>query len=180
MGNVLREKIIMLLLAGVALGFSRTHYQYHRMYRKLEAEWEEFDRKKLQKEVKNLYRSELVKEQKNSDGSLTFVLSRKGKLKALTYQFNAMRIEEKKWDKKWRLVFFDIPEKYKWGRNALRKKLKELGFCEFQKSVFAFPHECEDEIDFVVEYYNIRKYVRYAIIEHIDNDLYLKNNFKMS
>lgn len=170
---------MMLLLTGVALSFSHTSGQYHRLYRKLEGEWEVFNRKKLQKEVKNLYRSKAIKEKKNSDGSFTFVLSDKGKVRALTYCFANMQINKKTWDKKWRMVFFDVPEKDRWGRNSLRKKLKELGFYELQKSVFVFPYDCEDEIDFIIEYYKMREYVRYAVIDYIDNDAYLKGNFKL-
>ena len=54
-------------------------------------------------------------------------------------------------DGEWRIVIFDIPEKFKKAREALRMKLKELGFLELQKSVFIFPYECEDEINFIVE-----------------------------
>jgi len=169
----------MLLLAGVALSFSHTSYQYHRLYRKLEEEWETFDRKKLQKEIKNLYRSKVIKEKRNPDGSFTFVLSDKGKVKALTYYFNQIKIKKDLWDKKWRIVFFDVPEKYRWGRNAIRNKLREIGFYELQKSVFAFPFHCEDEIDFIIEYYGMRKYVRYAVIDYIDDDAHLKDIFKL-
>lgn len=177
MNNSTKEKIILLLFAGVALGFSRNYLHHYRIYKNLAREWQKIDRKKLQKEVRSLYLSKVVKEVKNPDGSLTFVLSDKGKLKALTYHFDRIKIKERVWDKKWRVVFFDIPEKYRWGRDSIRKKLKELGFYELQKSVFVFPYECEDEIDFIIEYYGIRKYVRYGVFDYIDNDVYLKNNF---
>ena len=36
------------------------------------------------------------------------------------------------------MVLFDIPETQKKIRDSLRKKLKKLGFLEFQKSVFIF------------------------------------------
>jgi len=110
---------------------------------------------------------------------LTFVLSDKGKLKALTYHFNKIKMAQKTWDKKWRVVFFDIPEKFRWGRDAIRRKLKELGFYELQKSVFVFPYECEDEIDFIIEFYGTRKYIRYGVFNYIDNDLELKRHFDL-
>ena len=118
-------------------------------------------------------------EEENPDGGLTFVLSDKGKLKALTYHFDTMKITERVWDNKWRVVFFDIPEKYRRGRDSLRNKLRELGFYELQKSVFVFPHECRDEIDFITEYYGIRKYVRYAVMDFIDNAEHLKVKFSL-
>lgn len=180
MENALREKIILLLFTGIALGFSRSALHHYRIYKNLGKEWQKINKNKLKEEIRSLYRSKLIKEIKNPDGSLTFMLSDKGKVKALTYQFSEMRIKAKVWDKKWRAVFFDVPEKYRWGRDSLRDKLKELGFYEIQKSVFIFPHECEDEVDFIIEFYGIRKYVRYGIFEFIDNDGYLKNHFGLA
>src|SRR3989344_1568396 len=177
MDSDLKEKILLLLLGGLALAFSYTPNQYRRTLRTIGREWRKIDKDKLRKEVRNLYRSKLIKEHKNKDGSFTFVLSDKGKMKALTYHFSEMKIKDKVWDKKWRVVFFDVPEKHRWGRDSLRDKLKKLGFYEIQKSVFVFPHDCEDEIDFIIEFYGMRKYVRYGVMEYIDDDIYLKNNF---
>jgi DNA-binding transcriptional regulator PaaX len=39
-----------------------------------------------------------------------------------------------KWDKKWRIVIFDIPNKKKPARNTLTEKLKKLGFYHLQKA----------------------------------------------
>ena len=90
-----------------------------------------------------------------------------------------MRIEEKEWDGKWRLVIFDIPEEIRKGRDALREKLRKLGFYELQKSVFVFPHECKDEVDFVIEFFGLREYVRYGVLESIDNNFHLKKVFNL-
>jgi len=179
MTNTTKEKILLLLFAGVALAFSRSSIQHYRIYKIVGREWQKIDQKELKQEIRNLYKSKLIKEKKNPDGSFTFTLSDKGTLKALTYHFNEIKIEKTIWDQKWRVVFFDVPEKHRWGRDALRKKLRELDFYELQKSVFVFPHECEDEIDFIIEYYGMRNYVRYGIFEYIDNDIYLKDYFKL-
>lgn len=45
-------------------------------------------------------------------------------------------MEEKNWDGKWRIVVFDIPEKHKKLRHALRWKLREWEFTFWQKSVW--------------------------------------------
>lgn len=41
------------------------------------------------------------------------------------------------WDGVWRLVIFDIPEKHRRVRNILRRRLKEWGFKQWQKSLWA-------------------------------------------
>jgi phenylacetic acid degradation operon negative regulatory protein len=54
---------------------------------------------------------------------------------------------DKPWDGFWRLVVFDIEEKHRRDRNALRHKLTSLGFGLWQKSVFISPLSVEKEIN---------------------------------
>ena len=56
------------------------------------------------------------------------------------------------------LSFLTYLKNLRGAREALREKLKELGFVELQKSVFAYPFECEDEINFIVEVFQIRPF----------------------
>lgn len=84
-----------------------------------------------------------------------------------------------RWDKKWRVVFFDIPEKRRAERNVLRDKLKELEFREIQKSVFIHPYPCFDEIDFVVEYFQLRNLVRYGEMVNLSNEAELRLKFQL-
>ena len=72
---------------------------------------------------------------------------------------------------------FDIPERFKKARDALRMRLKQLGFIEFQRSVFVYPFECHDELDFLIEFYQLRPWVRYAVVETIDVDYHLRLKF---
>ncbi|PJE69272.1 hypothetical protein COU96_00645 [Candidatus Shapirobacteria bacterium CG10_big_fil_rev_8_21_14_0_10_38_14] len=173
------EKILLLLLTGITLSVCYTPRQYWKTIRIAGKEWKKINRKEAKEEIRKIYRSKLVKKQINKDGSVTFVLTDKGKLKALTYRFEEMRIDKKDWDGKWRILTFDVPEKVRWGRDALRDKIKKLGFYELQKSVFVYPYNCKDEIDFIIEFFNIRKYVRFGILETIDNEKHLKEIFKI-
>ena len=51
----------------------------------------------------------------------------------------------KRWDYLWRLVLFDIPNR-KGVRSTFQKLLKQIGFFQVQKSVYAYPFECKDDI----------------------------------
>jgi len=174
-----KEKILVLLLAGLALGFTYSPQRQWRILKDVSKEWKRIDEKKLRDEIRQLYQSRLVSKKENSDGSCTLLLTEKGKLRALTYHFQKMKIKKENWDGKWRLVSFDIPEKIRWAREAIRNKLKDLGFCELQKSVFVFPYDCENEIGFVVEFFNLRRYVRFGVLEHLDNEPDLKKIFRL-
>src|SRR3989344_3419862 len=58
-------------------------------------------------------------------------LTAKGKERFLQHQFNILALPRaKRWDGKWRIVLFDIPEPKKKIRDSLRRKLKALGFLE--------------------------------------------------
>ena len=82
-----------------------------------------------------------------------------------------MRINRpKKWDGCWRVIIFDIPERYKKGRDALTKKLKEMELYPLQKSVFICPFKCRDEINFIGEIFNIRKYIHYLVVKELDEE----------
>lgn len=174
------KKILLLLLGGMAFGYSFTPQRQWKVLKEVAQSWKEIDRKKLRQEIKNLYRSKMIEKRENPNNSYTIVLTEKGKLKALTYHFEEMKIKGEKWDGKWRLVVFDVPEKKRGGRDALRDKIKELGFYELQKSVFVFPYKCKDEIDFIIEFFNLRKYVRFGVLESIDNELHLKKIFNLN
>ena len=177
--KVIQQKIILLLLGGVALGLVASPLGQLRIRRELSREWKKINQKHLKEEIRNLYRSKLVSMKQNNDGTSTLTLTDKGKVRALTYRFDDMKIKREKWDGQWRLVIFDIPEDLRKARDALRFKLRDLGFCELQKSVFVFPYECKNEIDFIVEFFQVRPYVRYGILRLIDNDLHLRKIFHL-
>lgn len=175
----IKQKFLLLLMAGLSIGLSYPPIpqKHFRIIKGMRKEWKRINQEKLRREIRALYRSKLVKIKKNQDGSCTMILTEKGKLRALTYHFQEMKIGKMDWDGKWRIVIFDIPEKIRKGRDALREKLKSLSFYELQKSVFVFPYECKDEIDFLIEFFNLKRYVRYGILEKIDNDLHLRKVF---
>lgn len=173
-----KRKVLLLLFAGVALGFSRSPKNYFKILEGVAKEWEEVDRKRLIEIVREFYIERMVSFKEKEDGTVEIVLTKDGRKKALEFQFDEMKIKKPdKWDGKWRMVIFDIPEKKKKAREALRDKLKNLGFKELQKSVFVFPFECEDEIDFVTEVFEIRNHVRFLRVDYFTNEEQFKLKF---
>lgn len=69
------------------------------------------------------------------NGQAYFRLTSQGKEK-LKRDFPLLSFQRKKWDKKWRIVVFDIAEVSRKRRDMLRKKLEDLGFGMLQKSVW--------------------------------------------
>jgi DNA-binding transcriptional regulator PaaX len=74
-------------------------------------------------------------------------LSEKGVKKADKYQINDLKIKKPGvWDKKWRVLIFDISDKHKTKREALRGKLKQLRLYQLQKSVWVCPYDFGDVV----------------------------------
>lgn len=174
-----KEKILLLLLSGVALCCAHSARSQKFVLRSAIAEWNRLDRNKLRNNINSFYRSKYIKKSKNNDGSFDISLTDIGKLRALNIKIKNLREQKQKWDGKWRMVVFDVPEQFRNGRNALRQKLKNMGFKELQKSVFVFPYDCKKEIDLLLEVFHIEKYVRFAVLEYIDNANKLIDEFKL-
>ena len=109
-------------------------------------------------------------------------LTPEGKRKAGIFQIDKLRIKEpKKWDKKWRLVIFDIAQKKRLIREAMRGKLKQLGFYHFQKSVWIHPFNCSDEIELIKKFFGLTDdEVQLVIAENIGKENKWKKVFELS
>lgn len=99
----------------------------------------------------------------------------KGKAKILRFLK-----KDKKWDGKWRIVIFDIPEHQRHMRNFFREKLGELGFHQLQESVWICPYNIADQVEDLIELCRAKKYVHYLLVEELDNRNVLMELFKLT
>ncbi|MBI2640116.1 MAG: hypothetical protein HYW90_04510 [Candidatus Sungbacteria bacterium] len=119
------------------------------------------ERKRIREALQHLAKRRLVEfYQKGND--IGIEITESGKKEIQKFDFENLQLPQKqKWDRKWRLMIFDIPEEHKQSRDALQQKLKELDFYPLQKSVWVYPHNCRDEIDFLTSFCEVRRYVHY-------------------
>ena len=116
----------------------------------------------------------------HKDGTDIVEITELGKKKVLSYDLKNIKINRpKKWDGYWRIVVFDVPEKNKKARRALNFKLNDMEFFPLQKSVFVCPFECKDEIDFIAEFFGIKKYIRFVLAKNIENDEFLRSYYNL-
>ena len=175
-----QKKLLILLVGATSMGLTYSFSKQLWILKQMGREWNKVNRQALRRAIESLYKRKLIDIKENSDGSTQIFITKSGKIKSLVYDIDKMTIKKPKiWDKKWRMVIFDIPENYKKAREAMRRHLKNLGFYQLQKSVFVFPFECENEIDFVIEYFNVRSYVRLVLAGEIDNSLHLRKIFNI-
>lgn len=112
---------------------------------------------------------------------LHIALTKKGKKRAGKYQINDLQLKRpKQWDKKWRVVIFDIPSTSNIIRNVFRAKLKEFGFYPLQKSIWAYPFPCEEEIAFLRDFLGAdKKEIQVLEVSKMENDRFLRKIFKL-
>ncbi|MBI4812745.1 hypothetical protein HY798_04935 [Candidatus Falkowbacteria bacterium] len=142
-----------------------------------------FSKRQLIKAREKLKEAKLIKFIKKENGKIKAELTNKGKKRIGEFPIDALTIvKPKKWDGKWRVLLFDVPSKplyYNEARRALREKIKELGFMQLQKSAWIYPYECEDEILFIAETYNIQKYIEMLRVESLLGENKLKREFNL-
>jgi len=100
--------------------------------------------------------------------------------RALYLEQEKMRLASmrgKRWDKRYRVVMFDIQEKYKTTRDSVRHILRECGFLRLQDSVWIFPYDCEELITLVKSDMRLGKALLYAVVDSIENDGWIKKHF---
>ena len=130
--------------------------------------WDKIDRRRMHEAIKRLNQKRLI-ELVEKSGGLHIKITTGGKRLIRSFDYdNLILPKPKKWDKKWRLVIFDIPNVKNKERRALSKKLKDIGFYPLQESVFIYPYDCRDEIDFICEFLLINHHINYCIVESLD------------
>ena len=130
--------------------------------------WGKIKRKRVYEAIDRLNKKRLIELIQKGD-NLYIEITQNGKKLIKNFDYDNIELpSHKKWDKKWRLVVFDVPEKKNKERRAFSVKLKDLGFYPLQESVFIYPYNCRDEIDFICEFLLISRYVNYCVVESLD------------
>jgi len=135
---------------------------------KLHRNWNKIKRQRIYEAIGRLNKKRLV-ELDQRGNELYLKITENGKKLIKNFDYDNIELSyDKKWDKKWRMVVFDIPEKKSKERRAFSVKLKDLGFYPLQESVFIYPYDCRDEIDFICNFLSIDNYVNYCTLETLD------------
>ncbi|MBU6388683.1 hypothetical protein KGQ72_02335 [Patescibacteria group bacterium] len=114
------------------------------------------------------------------DGKKFLRITPKGR-KALAFEQAKVELKDqkKKWDGRWRMVAFDVPERRRAVRLRLRTVMREIGFIRLQDSVWVYPYDCEDFIALLKAELKVGKDVLYAIADTIEHDKGLRQHFRL-
>lgn len=125
--------------------FAYHHYRYHYGIPELK-------KSSLSQALKRLREGGLI-EQVKLKNDVLIKLTEAGK------DLISDKFEEKDWDRKWRIVVFDIPEEKRIIRNLFRRNLKKWGFKHLQKSVWISKRNVFDKLESYIKDLGIEKWV---------------------
>lgn len=132
----------------------------------------------VRKTLKRLHHRGMVRIY-DKNGEAVVRLTDKGERELLKYQLQEKRLGEWRWDKKWRIIIFDIPEKRRFARDGIRDNMESFGFEKLQNSVWVYPYECEEIVVLLKSQYKIGKELIYIVAGDIENDDWLRKKFKL-
>lgn len=108
-----------------------------------QVEWPGYPKKTWNEIIQRMVEDGELREERNTIG-----LTRIGR--ARVYALQPARIHSnKKWDGRWRMITFEIPEKARVRRNQLRNLLNDMGFGMWQRSLYVHTYPL---MGFVEEY----------------------------
>jgi len=137
------------------------------------------ERYRVKRAVKQMEKGGLLM-RKIQNGKEELVLTDQGKDKVWSYlEENLQIVKQKKWDKRWRVLMFDIPETKGKIRREVSWKIKDIGMKAIQNSVFISPFPCQKEIEKIASHYNVQKHFIYFEADTVVTEQNLLQHFEL-
>lgn len=127
-----------------------------------------------------LYNKGLIEIVAKANGERFAKLTKEGKRALCKFEVESLlKHRPAKWDRKYRVVIFDIKENLRFLRDDLRRMLLNFGFVMLQNSVWVYPYPCEGAINLLKTNLEMDDEVLYMTVESIENDGWLRKQFKL-
>ena len=95
-----------------------------------------------------------------------YFLTKRGKLRMEEAANRIFKLMPNEWDGKWRILMYTIPEEKRQIRDELRKELLWSGFGSFSNGCWISPNNLDNEVEFLIEKYDINEYVDFFVSEY--------------
>ncbi len=139
-----------------------------------------FQKKSVDASIDSLIHNGLLKRRMDDKGNVSLELTMKGRWESGIRNFTFSNSETNQWDRKWRIVIFDVPEHKRAMRRELRRAVSLYGFVKLQQSVWVFPYQCDAFVQLVRSHLGIKGEVLSIVAESIENDRWLRNEFNLN
>lgn len=135
---------------------------------------------KLYRSIAYLRSKKLVETKKLRSGQIEVKIMSAGQEFIGRTDIDNLKIEKPDtWDKRFRLVIFDIPKDKHSARTTFLRKLKELDFLMIQKSVWLHPYDCINEIALLRRLFEIESCVKVVLVEAFEGDYNIRKHFSL-
>ena len=139
--------------------------------------------RKLRSAFEYLSRQQYIRKRKNGKG-VYIELTPKGHQRILRHiERRTLREPIPRppvWDKKWRIILFDIPAQERTKRNAFRAFIRRQGAVMIQKSVWVHPFDCREQVSLLRDLFRLSDAQLRLIETHsIGYDTPLRKHFKI-
>jgi hypothetical protein len=118
----------------------------------------DYDKERFNKIVEREVGRQIMAKRIGSDGRPELILTSEGK-KQVWKKFPLFRLAKRRWRGWWLVVAFDIPEGQRIDRDKIRSQLLNLGFAQWQKSVYVSPHDIGDDLAVLLKQNRLEKLV---------------------
>jgi len=110
-----------------------------------------------------------------------YAVSDKGKRLLSREQVWGLRIPTpRRWDERWHLIMFDIPQSESGTRKELNRILLGMGLVQYQQSVLVYPYPIKETLVEVCRFYKITRYVSFVAATELDGTDELKRHFRLT
>ncbi|MBU6388362.1 hypothetical protein KGQ72_00565 [Patescibacteria group bacterium] len=137
-------------------------------------------KRRVSKKYSEMITAGLLKRVKTTGGSRIILTERGKKLAEDLIHMEEIRPKRpRRWDRKWRIIMFDVWERRRGVRDTLRRALEEFEFVKIQHSVWAYPFPCEKLLIFLRAHLKLGKGVLYIVADEIEYDESLRKHFNL-
>ena len=180
--NTTKEILLALLKAGCFIIAATSPYFLSGFLRKWFKDKVKKTAWKRAERLRELQKRKIVSFTEQQDGTVKIELTHQGKILVRQYNLDEIKINKPKiWDKKWRLILYDIPEHKKKARDAFNVKLRDLGLFRLQKSLWVSAYDCLPQIEFLCAVFdlNLDKNIFYLEVPNTPKEKEIKDWFEM-
>ncbi len=181
------KEILILVGAGVFIvgsllvpGLPKVLKPYLDEKRKNEYEaWKRFNLPYLKRTLERLEKQKVI-EIDEANGYQIIKVTEKGKEKIIKFSMEDLVVTKPKvWNRRWRLISFDLPQDHAKKRKIFLEYLKNWGFYPVHRSVYLHAYPCFKELNLLTNYLGIRRFIRFFYVSDIENPELFKNFFNI-
>lgn len=146
--NEASEDISLALTGGKYSGYGRLNRKRYRGDDEPDPDWlrpPDYSQDNFRTAIWRAKKLEYIEKCVGAGGLPELVLTAAGEARARE-KFPLLKLAGKPWKGWWLVVTFDIPEIENIVRNSIRRQLINIGFAQWQKSVYVSPHDIADDL----------------------------------